>query len=130
MKRKRRSFDSDFKRQVVRMIKDHGLGVSQICQDMNLRETAMQRWLKQFEADQAGQAGIGKPLTAEQQRIRQLGAENRQLQSKFEASDRLWQPAFARRLKRPGHPDWPLSGATLVRTINLQKRPATCRQLA
>jgi transposase len=26
-----------------------------------------------------GQSGIGKPLTAEQQRIRQLEAENRQL---------------------------------------------------
>lgn len=61
------------------MIKDQGLSISQVCQDMNLGETAVRRWLKQMDAEQAGQSGIGKPLTAEQQRIRQLEAENRQL---------------------------------------------------
>jgi transposase len=61
------------------MIKDQGLSISQVCQDLSLGETAVRRWLKQVEAEQAGQTGIGKPLTAEQQRIRQLEAENRQL---------------------------------------------------
>jgi transposase len=84
MKPKRRSFDSGFKLQVVRMIKDQGLGVSQVCADMNLGETAVRRWLKQFEAEQSGHSGIGKPLTAEQQRIRQLEAENRQLRMDVE----------------------------------------------
>jgi transposase len=79
MIKKRRVFDSGFKLQVVHMIKAQGLSVSQVCQDMNLGETAVRRWLKQFEAEQAGEHGIGKPLTAEQQRIRQLEAENRQL---------------------------------------------------
>jgi transposase len=79
MTQKRRAFDASFKMTVVRMIKDQGLSVSQVCQDMNLGETAVRRWLKQVEAEQAGQSGIGKPLTAEQQRIRQLEAENRQL---------------------------------------------------
>jgi transposase len=37
------------------------------------------RWLNQFEAKQAGLPGIGKFITAEQQRIRQLESENRQL---------------------------------------------------
>jgi transposase len=46
---------------------------------MNLGETAVRRWLKQFESEQVGERGLGKPLTAEQQRIRQLEAENRQL---------------------------------------------------
>jgi len=35
--------------------------------------------LGQFEAEQSGQSGIGKPLTAEHQRIRQLELENKQL---------------------------------------------------
>lgn len=61
------------------MIKDQGLSVSQVCEDMALGETAVRCWLKQFEAEQAGQRGIGKPLTVEQQRIRQLAAEVRQL---------------------------------------------------
>lgn len=63
------------------MIKDQGLSVSQVCQDMNLGETAVRRWLKQVEAEQTGESGSGKPLTAEQQRIRQLEAEVRQLKT-------------------------------------------------
>jgi transposase len=79
MTNNRRKFDSSYKLQVVQMIKEQGLSVSQVCQDMNLGETAVRRWLKQVDAEQAGQKGLGKPLTAEQQRIRQLEAENRQL---------------------------------------------------
>ncbi len=79
MSQTRRTFDTSFKLQVVRMIKDQGIGVGQLCRDMNLGETAVRRWVAQFDAEQLGQAGIGKPLTAEQQRIRQLEGENRQL---------------------------------------------------
>ena len=79
MNQTRRTFDAGFKLQVVQMIRSQGLGVGQVCRDMNLGETAVRRWVAQFDADQLGQNGIGKPLTAEQQRIRQLEGENRQL---------------------------------------------------
>jgi transposase len=79
MTRKRRVFDTDFKLQVVKMIKEQGLGVAQVCKDMQLGETAVRRWLGQHQAELSGQPGIGKPLTSEQQRIRQLEAEVRQL---------------------------------------------------
>ncbi len=46
---------------------------------MDIGQTAIRRWLAQFSAEQSGQRGIGKPLTAEQQRIRQLEQENQQL---------------------------------------------------
>ena len=76
----RRVFDASFKLQVVQMIKTEGLSKAQVCKDMDLGETAVRRWLVQFEAEQSGQNGIGKPLTPEYQRIRQLEAENRRLQ--------------------------------------------------
>ena len=79
MKQKRRVFDAHFKLQVVQMVREQGLTVGQVCRDMGLGESAVRRWLAQVDAEQAGQPGIGKPLTAEQQRIRQLEAENRQL---------------------------------------------------
>ena len=79
MNQPRRRFDGVFKLQAVQMVKDQGLGISQVCQDMGLGETAVRRWLKQTNAEQAGQPGFGKPLTAGQQRIRQLEAEVRQL---------------------------------------------------
>ena len=61
------------------MVKVQGLSISQVCNDMKIGESAVRRWIAQFEAEQLGQSGIGKPLTAEHQRIRQLEAENRQL---------------------------------------------------
>lgn len=98
MTRKRRTFDSAFKLQVVQMIKEQGLSVGQVCRDMDLGETAVRRWMAQLDAEQAGQSGIGKPLTAEQQRIRQLEAENRQLR---QDNDLLKKASafFARELK-------------------------------
>ena len=76
---KRRNFDDGFKLQVVNMIRDQKLSVVQVCRDMGLGQTAVRRWLKQVDAEQAGGFVVGKPLTPEQQRIRQLEIENRQL---------------------------------------------------
>jgi transposase len=76
MNSKRREFDDSFKLQVVKMVKEQGLGVPQVCREMGLGPTAVRRWVRQYEADLSGQPGIGKPLTPEQQRIRQLEAEN------------------------------------------------------
>jgi transposase len=79
MTRKRNRFDDSYKLEVVKMVKDQGLTVPQVCLDQNLGETAVRRWIRQYDAEQLGQSGIGNPLTAEQQRIRQLEQENRQL---------------------------------------------------
>ena len=75
----RRVFDASFKLQLVQMIRVQGLGIGQVCRDMRLGETAVRRWLAQADAQQLGQPGIGKPLTVEHQRIRQLEAEKKQL---------------------------------------------------
>ena len=80
-KKPRRAFDAAFKLQVVKMIRQQRLSIGQVCKDMNLVDSAVRRWLTQFDEEAAGRPGIGKPLTAEQQRIRQLETENRQLKS-------------------------------------------------
>ncbi len=61
------------------MDKAQGLTVAQVCKDMKLGESAVRRWLGQFESEQSGQSGIGKPLTADHQCNRQLELENKQL---------------------------------------------------
>lgn len=78
-KKIRRHFDDSFKLQVVQMITDQGLSVGQVCKEMLVGDTAVRRWLAQYHAERQGLPGIGKPLTPDQQRIRQLEAENRQL---------------------------------------------------
>ena len=77
--RKRKTFDPSLKLEVVRMIKEQGQSIQNVSESMNISQTAIRRWLAQYGAEQSGQPGIGKPLTAEQQRIRQLEAENLQL---------------------------------------------------
>ena len=77
--RKRKTFDPSLKLEVVRMIKEQGQSVQNVSESMSIGQTAIRRWLTQYGAEQSGQSGIGKPLTTEQQRIRQLEAENLQL---------------------------------------------------
>ena len=76
---KPRVFDASFKLQVVQMNRGQGLGVLEVCRDMKLGQTAVRRWVAQVDAEQLGQPGIGKPLTTEQPRIRQVEAEDKQL---------------------------------------------------
>ncbi len=98
MTRQRRNFDPSLKLEVVRMIKEQGLSVQHVSESMHIGPTAIRRWLTQFEAEQSGQPGIGKPLTPEQQRIRQLEQENRQLRGDVEILKKA-SAFFARELK-------------------------------
>ena len=97
-RRERREFDTNFKLEVVRMVKDQGLSVTDVCRSMDLGETVVRRWVKQYETELNGQSGIGKPLTAEQQRIRQLESENRQLRMDVDILKKA-SAFFARELK-------------------------------
>ncbi|AAW74490.1 IS3 family transposase [Xanthomonas oryzae pv. oryzae] len=45
----------------------------------DLVDSAVRRWLAQYQAEQSGQPGQGRPLTPEQQRIRELERENQRL---------------------------------------------------
>ncbi len=98
MTRQRRSYDPSFKLEVVKMIKEQGLSVQHVCESMNIGPTAVRRWAEQYDAEQSGQPGIGKPLTPEQQRIRQLENENRQLRGDVEILKKA-SAFFARELK-------------------------------
>ena len=98
MTRMRRKFDTSFKLEVVKMITDQGLGVSEVCRSMDLGESIVRRWVQQYESELQGKASAGKPLTAEQQRIRQLEAENRSLRQDVEILKKA-SAFFARELK-------------------------------
>jgi transposase len=98
MTEQRRNFDLSFKLEVVRMIKEQGLSVRHVCQSMSIGPTAVRRWVEQYDAEQNGQPGIGNPLTPEQQRIRQLEHENRQLRGDVDILKKA-SAFFARELK-------------------------------
>jgi transposase len=96
--RTRRKFDAAFKLQVVQMIREQGLGISQVCRDQDLVDSAVRRWLAQYDAEQAGQPGEGKPLTPEQERIRALERENQRLREDVSILKKA-SAFFARELK-------------------------------
>ena len=98
MTRQRRSFDPGFKLEVVKMIKEQGLSVQHVSESMSIGTSAIRRWVAQYAAEQTGQPGIGEPLTAEQQRIRQLEQENRQLRGDVDILKKA-SAFFARELK-------------------------------
>ena len=98
MTRQRRSFDPGFKLEVVKMIKEQGLSVGHVSESMSIGTSAIRRWVAQYAAEQSGQPGIGKPLTAEQQRIRQLEQENRPLRGDVDILKKA-SAFFARELK-------------------------------
>ena len=94
----RRSFDPGFKLQVARMVREQGVSVSQVCREMKLTESVVRCWVHQLAEELAGRPGIGKPLTAEQQRIRELEAEVRRLKSDNEILKKA-SAFFAREMK-------------------------------
>jgi transposase len=96
--RTRRTFDTAFKLQVVQLIRGQGLSVGQVCRDQGLVDSAVRRWLAQYDAEQAGHAGLGKPLTPEQQRIRELERENQRLREDVSILKKA-SAFFARELK-------------------------------
>jgi len=98
MSRMRRKFDTSFRLEVAKMVKDQGMKISEVCRSVNLGETAVRRWVQQYESELQGNPGIGMPLTADQQRIRQLEEDNRRLRQDVEILKKA-SAFFARELK-------------------------------
>ena len=80
MGRTRRSFTTEFKREAVALVRNQGYTVPQACQALDIGDTALRRWLTQFEAEMAGRTPTSKALTREQQRIQTLEAQVQRLE--------------------------------------------------
>ena len=96
--RNRRTFDAAFKLHIVRMIREQSLSIAQVCREQGLVDSAVRRWLAQYDAEKLGQTGIGNPLTPEQRRIRELERENLRLREDVSLLKKA-SAFFARELK-------------------------------
>lgn len=79
MSKARPYYETSYKLEVAKMVVDQGLTQMQVCKDLSISQSALARWVRQYRAEARGESGIGLPLTAEQQRIRALEIEVRQL---------------------------------------------------
>jgi transposase-like protein len=73
-KRKRRSFNPEFKTEAVRLCKVGDRSIKQVAKDLDLTETALRDWVKRADID----AGKGPPealTTAEREELARLRRE-------------------------------------------------------
>ncbi len=82
-KRKRRRFTPEFKREAVKLIRTSDRPIAELCQEMDLTETAVRRWLKQAEVD-AGGGSASALTTDESEELRRLRKEIRELRMEKE----------------------------------------------
>ncbi len=80
MKRQRRSFSAEFKREAAQLVLDEGYSITEACRSLDVGENSMRRWVNQLENERSGETPVAKALTPEQQRIQELEARIRRLE--------------------------------------------------
>src|ERR1044071_9824122 len=77
-RRKRRSFNEEFKAEAVRLVREGGKSVPQVAKNLDLTDSALRNWVKQAQVDE-GKGPVVALTTAEREELTRLRKENRQL---------------------------------------------------
>lgn len=72
----KRTYSPEFKVKVARLVIGDDYTLTAACKEFGVGATALRRWVKQLRAEEAGESLAGhKPITPDQQRIRELEAK-------------------------------------------------------
>jgi transposase-like protein len=82
-RRKRRKFTPEFKAETVKLIRESGRSIGEICRELDLTETAVRSWVRQTEVD-AGRGPEGVMTSTELEELRRLRREVRELRQERE----------------------------------------------
>ena len=74
MSRERRSFTDEYKAEVVKLVTEQERPVRQVCQELDLSESAVRGWVRRAEID-AGGGAEGALTRAEREELRRLRRE-------------------------------------------------------
>ena len=76
----RKQYTQEFKLDAISLVVDQGFTIAEAARSLEIRANMLGRWIKESQVDNNGQAfrGNGK-LTPEQEEIRRLKIENKQL---------------------------------------------------
>ena len=77
-KRKRRSFNREFKRETVRLVLEGGKSIPEVARELDLTESALRLWVNQAKVDR-GEGRPGELTTAEREELQRLRRENKDL---------------------------------------------------
>jgi len=75
MKRKRRTFSEEYKRDAVLLVTEGGMSVSKAAANLGLQQTVLGRWVKEYR-ERGGKDGLSP---AEREELKALRKENREL---------------------------------------------------
>jgi len=85
MRKKRRSFTPEFKREAASLVLNQQYSIKEACDSMGVGETGMRHWVEQLRSERNGITPEGsRALTVEQQRIQALEIENKKLKREKE----------------------------------------------
>ena len=76
----RKQYTKEFKLDAISLVMDQGHTTSEVSRNLEITPNMLRRWIREYQADDADQSfrGNGK-LTPEQEEIRQLKAQIKQL---------------------------------------------------
>ncbi len=76
----KKQYTKEYKLDAVSLVLDQGYSVAEAARSLEINANMLRRWIKEHQADDNGQAfrGNGK-LTPEQEEVRRLKLENKQL---------------------------------------------------
>jgi transposase len=79
MSEKRRTYTNEFKREAIRLVTEHGYGVSATVRNLGINSTMLGRWKREFETKQsAAVPGTGR-LPLDKADLYRLRDENKRL---------------------------------------------------
>lgn len=76
--KKRRQFSDEYKAEVVELIVNEGRGISKVCQELELTESAVRNWVKQAQIS-SGNATPGVLKKDDLDELKRLRQEVKQL---------------------------------------------------
>ena len=84
MTEKRRVYSAEFKRAAVRLVTDHGYGVTEAARNVGINVKMLGRWQSQAEPQTHGRFGSNRPMSAEQAERLRLRQEVKRLRMERE----------------------------------------------
>lgn len=84
MSEKRRQYTEEFKREAVRLVTDHGYGVTEAARNLGINVKMLGRWKRQAEQENHGAFSRNGHMSAEHEELQRLRKEVKRLRMERE----------------------------------------------
>lgn len=84
MTEKRRGYTAEFKREAVRLVTEHGYGVTEAARNLGINVKMLGRWKRQAEQQTNGSIGGNGQMSAEHEELLRLRKETQRLRMERE----------------------------------------------